>query len=702
MARAEDTQLIDSFKEFYSDYYRSEIAELAQQYPKEQKSLVIDWGDLYTFDADIADDLRQKPRQLLQYAEEALRLYDLPVNVSLGQAHVRVTGLPETTDISEIRADQRGNLLTIRGSVRRISDVRPKITTAAFECQRCGTLTRIPQDRTAGDSNFQEPHECQGCERQGPFQINYDQSEFIDSQKLEVQNSVGGLQDTDPERISVIIEDDETGKTSLGDRLRITGILKLEQLGSNSNPSAHFDSYLKGLTVEPDGRDFSHIEITDTEKEEIDEFSNQQDLYDKMVDSIAPTIYDYETEKLALVLQLFGGVPKEQPDGTYIRGNIHTLVVSDVDSMVDRLLECVANCSPRAVKASGSETSGTGLTTTAYTSSSSGGDSPWTIGAGPLIEADNGHALITNAEDLGTEAESSLETVLREQFVDASKATESVSLSANTSVFLGSSPDTGRFDRYQPLIEQIGLSPNVATSLDLVFPIADKPEEGSVEASANHRLQSNYAGELDTHLTKKDSSNYTQNQVEEASKDIIPPVEPELLRKYVAYARRNCFPVLTAEARTMIEDCYTELRLEGSSEEAPVPISKQDLETLVRLSEASARVRLSDSVEEDDAKRAIKIFQHYVQQMGLTPKTNELERDILEAEERNGLDDQKECILNIVSDIESNHDKGAPQEVVLERAEKEGMEASTAHHTIERLKVLGEVYEPAENHLRTT
>ena len=104
MARAEDTEVIDRFEQFYRDYYRNEIGELAQRYPNEQRSLYVDWNDLYRFDPDLADDFLAQPDQMRDYAEEALRLYDLPVDVKLGQAHIRVRNLQETTDIRDIRA----------------------------------------------------------------------------------------------------------------------------------------------------------------------------------------------------------------------------------------------------------------------------------------------------------------------------------------------------------------------------------------------------------------------------------------------------------------------------------------------------------------------------------------------------------------------------------------------------------------------
>ena len=139
MARAENTELIDAFEELYRDYYRNEIGELAQRYPNEQKSLYLDWQDIYRFDPDLADDVKSHPEELRDYAEEALRLYDLPVDVKLGQAHVRVHNLSDSTDIRDIRADHRGQLISVQGIVRKATDVKPKITQAAFECQRCGT-----------------------------------------------------------------------------------------------------------------------------------------------------------------------------------------------------------------------------------------------------------------------------------------------------------------------------------------------------------------------------------------------------------------------------------------------------------------------------------------------------------------------------------------------------------------------------------
>jgi len=325
MAQTAEGELVDRFEQFYRNYYREEIGELAGNYPSEQRSLHVDWTDLYQFDADLADDYISKPEEFREYAEEALRLYDLPVDVSLGQAHVRVHNLPETTDIRAIRSPDVNTLVAVQGIVRKATDVRPKIEEAAFECQRCGTLSYIPQS-----GGFQEPHECQGCERQGPFSINYDQSTFVDAQKLRVQERPEGLRGGEtPQSIDVDLEDDLTGKVAPGDYVTTTGVLRIEQQSSNSEKTRMFDVYMDGHSLVMEDEAFEEMDISEEEKQEIIEISRSEDVYDRMVESIAPSIYGYEEEKLAIAMQLFSGVTKHLPDESRIRGDLHILLIGD-------------------------------------------------------------------------------------------------------------------------------------------------------------------------------------------------------------------------------------------------------------------------------------------------------------------------------------------------------------------------------------
>ncbi|MGQ3412615.1 LAGLIDADG family homing endonuclease [Natrinema sp. LN54] len=398
MAQAGNSELVDSFEQFFRNYYDNEIKQLAQQYPNEQRSLHIDWQDLYRFDPDLADDFINQPEQLQRYAEEALRLYDLPIDVSLGQAHVRVRNLPETEspEIREIRARDMNSLVQVHGIVRKATDVRPKIEEAAFECQLCGTLSRVPQ--SSGD--FQEPHECQGCERQGPFRVNFDQSEFVDSQKLRIQESPEGLRGGEtPQALDINIEDDITGEVTPGDHVSATGVLRLEQQGDQQEKSPVFDFYMEGMSVEIDEEQFEDMDITEEDKKAIYEISNRDAVYEQMVASIAPSIYGYDQEKLAMILQLFSGVTKQLPDGSRIRGDLHMLLIGDPGTGKSQMLGYIENIAPRSVYTSGKGSSSAGLTAAAVRDDFGDGQQ-WSLEAGALVLADQGIAAIDELDKM--------------------------------------------------------------------------------------------------------------------------------------------------------------------------------------------------------------------------------------------------------------------------------------------------------------
>jgi replicative DNA helicase Mcm len=395
---SQNQELIDRFVRFYRNYYRDEISRLAQRYPNEQRSLHVDYDDLYTFDQDLADDFLAQPEQIGEFAEEGLRVYDLPADVSLGQAHVRLRSLPETVDIRSIRVHDNhvGRMIAVSGIIRKATDVRPKIVEAAFECQRCGTMTYIPQS----DGGFQEPHECQGCERQGPFRVNYDQSEFVDSQKLRVQESPEGLRGGEtPQSIDVDIEDDITGKVTAGDHVTVTGVLHIDQVTEGNERSQLFDLYMDGVSVEIEDEQFEDMAITEQDKRDIVELSNHPDIYEEMVASVAPSIYGYDEEKLSMILQLFSGVTKNLPDGSRIRGDLHMLLIGDPGTGKSQLLSYIRNIAPRSVYTSGKGSSSAGLTAAAVRDDFGEGQQ-WSLEAGALVLADQGIAAVDELDKM--------------------------------------------------------------------------------------------------------------------------------------------------------------------------------------------------------------------------------------------------------------------------------------------------------------
>jgi replicative DNA helicase Mcm len=872
MARAENTEIIDSFEEFYRTYYRNEIGELARKYPNDQRSLYISWDDLYRFDQSLAEDVRTQPDQFREYAEEALRLYDLPVDVSLGQAHVRIYDLPETTEIRDIRSHHAGQLVSLRGIIRKATNVRPKIQDAAFECQRCGSLTRVPQ--TGGD--FHPPHECQGCERQGPFRINFDQSEFVDAQKLRVQESPEGLRGGErPQNLDIHIEDDITGEVTAGDTVRVTGVLHLDQQESQGEKSTMFDIYIDGVSIDVEDDRFEDMNITEEDKKEIISLSDEDDIYEQMIASMAPSIYGYDEEKLAIILQLFSGVTKNLPDGSRIRGDMHILLIGDPGTGKSQLLQYVRNIAPRSVYTAGKGSSAAGLTAAAVRDDFSEGQQ-WSLEAGALVLADQGVAAVDELDkmrcvtgdtlvetvDEGTvpiqelthsaakqengkieqlengrtirtddemdvwtmtddahivprsikaiheydapdrlhevtlesgetlttttdhpffviengertekpavdlaanhrvcvpddgavtdgganthelrdvsyrtvehtriidtthesvydltvegthnfiangmvvhnsEDRSAMHEALEQQEISVSKAGINATLKSRCSLLGAANPKYGRFDEYEAIAGQIDLEPALISRFDIIFTVKDKPDPETDKDLAQHIINTNYAGELHTHRTETSTSNVSQEEVDSVTEDVEPSINADLLRKYIAYAKRSCYPMMTEEAKGEIEDFYVDLRSQGTDSDSPVPVTARKLEAFVRLAEASARVRLSDTVEQEDVERILEIVTASLEDIGMDPETGEFDADVVETGTSKSQRDRIRNIKGLISEIEDEYDDGAPIEEVINRAETVDIGQSKAEHEIEKLREQGDVYEPTNGHLR--
>ncbi|MDS0223631.1 minichromosome maintenance protein MCM [Haloarcula sp. S1AR25-5A] len=700
MATAGNTELVDRFDEFYRNYYRNEIGELAQNYPDDQRSLYIDWQDLYRFDPDLADDLRTKPDQLREYAEEALRLYDLPVDISLGQAHVRVTNLPDITRISEVRVEHHGNLVSVPGTIRSSSPIISYPVEAAFECQRCGTLTRIPQTTTTIDRSLSEPHECQGCERTGPFRLNHEQSQYVDIRQFRIESNLIDETTETPESIVARVEDDIVEAAQPGDTVRVTGVMELAGFGDDSPEldATVNDKYIEVSSIE-DFEAGDLLDISSSEKQAIRDIANSADPYQQLIDSIAPHVPYNEQIKLAIVLQLFGGVKKQLPDGSIIPGTIHLGIASDPGTFTPEIIDYASRVAPKSVRVNGNDTTQVGLTTAAY--KSTGGAKNWELDAGALVLADDGIACLSRTDQLGQDAQAALESVMRDQEVKASKGTATQTLPAETAVLAALQPKYGRFDKYEPIGEQIGLSPELVTQCDLLFTMTDRPDSDGDADLADHVLAANRAGELqarDNHPV----ADVDGDALAAASDEIAPPIEPELLRKYITTARRNCVPTLSDAAKDTIEDFYVEMREQSDAEDAPIPVTARKLESLVRLAEASARVRFSDTVTQADADRVTDLVRFSLRTIGVDPETGEFDADVVESGTSKSQRDRIQNIKGIIADIEDEYDGGAPIDVVVERAEEVGINESKVKHEIDKLKQKGEVWEPRTDHLMAT
>ncbi|HII91091.1 MAG TPA: minichromosome maintenance protein MCM [Methanosarcina sp.] len=689
----------EKLKRFFKDYYWNEILQLANEYP-DQRSLSVDFTDIEKFDRELSKEFLDHPEELIKAAEAALREIDLPVEKNLEEAHIRVIKTPNRIPIRELRSKHLSRFIAIEGMIRKATEVRPRITKAAFECLRCGYLTFVDQN----SFKFEEPFAgCEGenCGKKGPFKIRIEDSTFIDAQKLQIQESPENLKGgSQPQSLEVDSEDDLTGDVTPGDRVIINGILKSRQRTLKDGKSTFYDLVLEANSIEHLDKDYDELEITSEDEEEILELSRDPEIYGKIVSSVAPSIYGYEDIKEALALQLFSGVVKNLPDGSRIRGDIHIMLVGDPGIAKSQLLRYVVKLSPRGVFTSGRSASASGLTAAAVKDDLN--DGRWTIEGGALVMADMGIAAVDEMDKMKTEDKSALHEAMEQQTISIAKAGIIATLKSRCALLGAANPKYGRFDRYEGLAEQISMPPALLSRFDLIFVLLDTPDHNLDTKIANHILQSHYAGELFEQREKLPGSHIKEDFVEAEMEVIEPVIQPEIMRKYVAYARKSVFPVMEEDARAHLIKFYTDLRKTGESKNTPVPVTARQLEALVRLSEASARVRLSNTVTLDDAKRTIRITMNCLKNVGVDPETGALDADILASGTSMSQRNKIKILRDIIKKVSEKHPGAkAPLEEVYAIAENEhGIDRVHAEENIKKMKQRGDLLSPDQNHIR--
>jgi replicative DNA helicase Mcm len=687
---------VAKWEEFLRTRYWDELLELADSYPDE-RSLKIRFSDIDKFDSDFAEELLENPEQILEAARAALLELDLPMDVYMDRAHVRIIELPRHFKTRELRSDHIGKFLAIDGLVRTATEVRPKITSAAFQCQRCGfTFFKEQTGNKFEDQNLKCMN--QACDRGGPFKLLLAQSKFVDAQKIRVQESPedlrGGAQ---PQTLDVELEDDLAGRIFPGDRVIVNGILKSYQRSTpQQGKSTYFDLFHKGISVEMTEQEFEEIEIDPEEEKLIQELSCDPEIYEKIRGSIAPSIYGYDDVKEALALQLVSGFEKHLPDGARIRGDIHILLVGDPGIAKSQLLRYMIKISPRGIYTSGKSSTSAGLTATAVKDEL--GDGRWTIEAGALVLADKGIAAIDEMDKMDNDDKSALHEAMEQQTISVAKAGVMATLKSRCSLLAAANPKLGRFDKYEPIAPQINLTPALMSRFDLIFVLTDDPDTKRDSAIAQHILKSNYAGELATQAAW--NSDISQEDIDNAMVVIKPVLDPELLRKYVAYARKNIFPTLSEEAKEYFLKYYVGLRSQGQDTNKPVPVTARQLEALIRLGEASARLRLSDKVTMDDAKRVVKILEACLRKVGVDPETGFLDADIIASGTTKSTRDRTKSVIDIIRDVSKEQQGPAPRDAVLDRAEELGIERAKAEEIIDRMRRDGDVFEPRPGMLK--
>ncbi|MFH0986812.1 MAG: minichromosome maintenance protein MCM, partial [Candidatus Micrarchaeota archaeon] len=582
--------------------------------------------------------------------------------------------------IRNLNSDFLNKFVAVNGVVTKISEVKPKLVNACFQCNHCARVYNIMQTDSSG--SLIEPGVC-SCERKS-FLLLTNQSTFIDRQIMEMQEPLeitrGGEQ---TRKIAIVLEDDMTNKIIPGDKLEVAGVLKL--MPPKKGKTSVYDTFIDSNHIEKLQQEFEELELTEEDEEKIKELSNDPKLFDKIASSIAPSIYGHREIKEAIALQLFGGTPRKvTQDGMKIRPDIHILLIGDPGVAKTRLLMYVHDLAPKGIYVSGRATTGAGLTATAEKDEFA--DGAWVLKAGALVLAAGGMAMIDEFDKMDEHDKSSMHEAMETQQISVAKAGIIATFKANASILAAANPKYGRFDPYETPASQFEIPPTIISRFDLIFPMRDVLDPKRDSELADTVLTSHYTSGI------RATQDYDKKKIEEMEKSVTPVINSELLRKYIAYARRNTQSVLTEEAMEKIKSFYIDLRRIGEKT-GSIPITARYLEAIVRLAEASAKVRLSPKVELEDSERAISLLRFSLKQIGVDPETGKLDIDIIATGTSKSKADKIRSVMRMVKKLNADYGS-ATHEAMIEEAKVMNIEQDELEEILQQLKRNGDIYSP--------
>jgi replicative DNA helicase Mcm len=659
-----------------SEKYR---VRLNQMSVSGSRSLAVDFTDIITYDSELAKKLVMNPDDYLPALEKAaleqLKREDPQYAEEVEGVRVRLQKLPEdlTVSLRRLGAKNINKLVRVEGIVVRASPVRPLVVKAAFKCKSCEHIQYIFQTSMV----MKMPSVCESCKRRGPFEFLQSESSFIDYQELRVQEKPEDLPPGQlPRWIDIRVYEELVDTARPGDTVIITGVVRAVQ---DFLPTAGrvrvFNITLEVNNLEIYGKDPETVEISPEEERLILELAKQKDIHEKIKQSIAPSIYGYDEIKEAIMYLLFGGVTKTLQDGMRIRGDINILLVGDPGTGKSQILRYVQRIAPRGLYTHGRGTTAAGLTAAVLKERSGG----MILEAGALVLADRGVCTIDEIDKMRNEDRVAMHEAMEQQSISVAKGGIVATLNARTSILAAANPALGRYDPNRTVAENINLPITLLSRFDLIFILKDQPSR-------------EYDSRLTEHILKLHS---------EEGEAVKTPIDPNLLRKYISYSKR-IKPRIAQEAMEVIRDFY--LKMRGASEfaESPIAITARQLESIVRLAEARARVALREEVTADDAKRAVLLMSKSLEQVGMDVSTGKIDIDIIMTGKPKSLRDKLQAVIGVIVTL-SKQIGMAEEEAVYKVLEEEyGISRGEAANLIQQLRKDGTIYAPKDGFLKKT
>ncbi|GMK57347.1 hypothetical protein CspeluHIS016_0401810 [Cutaneotrichosporon spelunceum] len=543
--------------------------------------------------------LANSPQAMLaifdEVALEAVLMYFPGYNNIHSEIHVRISDLPSELSLRDLRQDNLNCLVRVSGVVTRRTGVFPQLKYVKFDCQKCGA--------TLGPF-YQDVHKelklsfCSNCSSRGPFTVNSEQTVYRNFQKLTLQESPGSVPAGRlPRHREVVLMWDLIDVAKPGEEIEVTGTYRnnFDAALNSKNGFPVFATVLEANHITKAEDEYASINITSEEEKTIRALSKDDRIVKRIIKSIAPSIYGHEDIKTAIALSLFGGCAKDINRKHRLRGDINVLLLGDPGTAKSQFLKYVEKTANRAVFTTGQGASAVGLTASVRKDPVT---REWTLEGGALVLADKGHCLIDEFDKMNDADRTSIHEAMEQQSISISKAGIVTSLQARCAIVAAANPIGGRYNPTIPFSQNVELTEPILSRFDVLCVVKDPVDPVQDEMLAQFVVGSH----------RRSHPAFDDVQDEMAVNTVLDAdiISQDLLRKYIMYAKDNVRPKLYQLDQDKLARLYADLRRESLAT-GSFPITVRHLESMIRMSEASAKMHLREFVRSDDIDLAIRV-----------------------------------------------------------------------------------------------
>ncbi|KAL3835760.1 hypothetical protein ACJIZ3_010496 [Penstemon smallii] len=569
-------------------------------------SLEIDYKQFIYVHPNIAIWLADAPQPVLEVMEEVANKFVFDLHPNYRKIHkkiyVRITNLPVYDQIRNIRQIHLNTMVRIGGVVTRRSGVFPQLQQVKYDCNKCGSILGPFFQNSYSEVKVGS---CPECQSKGPFTVNIEQTIYRNYQKLTLQESPGIVPAGRlPRNKEVILLNDLIDCARPGEEIEVTGIYtnNFDLSLNTKNGFPVFATVIEANYVTKKQDLFSAYKLTQEDKEEIERLAKDPRIGDRIIKSIAPSIYGHEDIKTAIALAMFGAQEKIHEGKHRIRGDINVLLMGDPGTAKSQFLKYVEKTGQRAVYTTGKGASAVGLTAAVHKDPVT---REWTLEGGALVLADRGICLIDEFDKMNDQDRVSIHEAMEQQSISISKAGIVTSLQARCSVIAAANPIGGRYDSSKTFSQNVELTDPIVSRFDILCVVKDVVDPVTDEMLAEFVVDSHCRAQAKG--SNLDVTN-SQDDFQASTRPIDPEIIPqEMLKKYITYAKLNVFPKLHDADLEKVTKVYAELRRESSNGQG-VPIAVRHIESMIRMSEARARMHLRQHVVQEDVDMAIHVL----------------------------------------------------------------------------------------------